>query len=138
MFHYLYSDRAYFCCPLWTLIIKVMTTINFCPEGKYFSQCCAASATFTVTGGTAYILDKVSHRGYVLSSMVFSESSVIGIMSIKKILNSSRIKYQQYRRLPCPLLTVSHDTLMSIKFRAGLVVPFITNSKKEVQGKLLF
>lgn len=88
MFCYLYSDRAYFCCSLWALIIKVMTTINFCLEGKYFSQCCAASATFRVSVGTACIFDKVSHRGHALSSMVSPVSSVIGIMSIKKLLNS--------------------------------------------------
>lgn len=38
MFRYLYNDRACFCCPLWTLIIKVMTTINFLPRREiYFS-----------------------------------------------------------------------------------------------------
>lgn len=85
MLHYLHSDRGYLCWPLWALIIKVKTTINFCPEGKYLSQCCAASATFRVSVDIACIFDKVSHRGHALSSMVFPVSGVIGIMSIKKI-----------------------------------------------------
>lgn len=85
MFCYLYSGRACFCCPLWALIIKVMTTINFHPEGKYFCQCCAASPTSTGSVGTACILDKVSSRGHALSSIASSVSSVIDIMSIKKI-----------------------------------------------------
>lgn len=84
MFRYLYSDRVCFCCPLWAWIIKVMTAINFHPEGKYFCQCCAASPAFTGSVGTACILDKVSHRGHALSSIPSSVSSVIDIMSIKK------------------------------------------------------
>jgi len=61
-----------------------MTAINFHPERKCFSQCCAASPAFTGTVGTACILDKVSHRGHTLRSIASSMSGVINIMPIKK------------------------------------------------------
>lgn len=90
------------CRPLWALIVKEMTAINFHPEGKR-CQCCAASPTFTGSVGIVCILDKVSNRGHALSSIASSVSSVIDIMSIKKFkipeeLNSDSIG--DYPELP--------------------------------------